>query len=309
MIGSFVTMRYLDAAATREALSISSAIAAMESAFRDDREVPVRVTLGPSLFMSARVGVTTAMKAVSMVPGKPYGIVAVFDAEGACRGLVDGPTLTMLRTAAASGLATRLLARPDARTLAILGSGTVAQDQADAASEVRPIDDIIVWSRNQRTAGDLADRIGGHVVDDPSDAVNAADIVVTATPAAEPLFDPGAVRPGTHINALGAFRPDMVEVPTLTLERARVFVDDLEAAAEEAGDLICAARVPDGTLGDILEGRMRGRVRHDDVTVFKSVGIASQDAAAGAAALDAAERLGLGVLPTAPARSAEQPAR
>lgn len=288
-------MRYLDAEATRAALSMSEAITAMVAAFGDDREVPIRTMLGPSLFMPGRVGTVTAVKAVSTVPGKPYGIVAVFGPDGACLGLVDGPTLTKLRTAAAAGLATRLMARPDARTLTILGAGAVAEDQAAAVTEVRPIDDIVVWSRNPDRAAALAERIGGHTADDPSEAVHAADIVTTATPATTPLFSPSAVRPGTHINALGAFTPEMAEVPSLTLERARVFVEDLEAAAAEAGDLLQARRTPDGTLADLLAGRMRGRFAHDDVTVFKSVGIASQDVAAGAAALEAAERLGLGV--------------
>jgi alanine dehydrogenase len=289
-------MRYLDAVATRAALSMSAAIAAMESAFDDDREVPVRSLLGPSLFMPGRVGATTGLKAVSTVPGKPYGIVAVFGSDGACRGIVDGPTLTMIRTAAAAGLATRLLARPDARTLTILGAGAIAEDQALAVSEVRPIDDIVVWSRTPDRAEALAERVGGHTADDPDEAVHAADVVTTATPSTEPLFAPHAVRPGTHINALGAFTPAMAEIPPLTLERALVFVEDIEAAAVEAGDLLQANRTPDGTLADLLAGRMRGRTGHDDVTVFKSVGIASQDVAAGAAALDAAERLDLGVV-------------
>ncbi|HAX82660.1 MAG TPA: hypothetical protein DCY40_08850, partial [Actinobacteria bacterium] len=101
-------MRYLDAAATRASLGMGEAIAAMELALGDDREVPVRNRLGASLFMAGRVGRDSGVKVVSTVPGKPYGIVAVFDGDGACRGLVDGPTLTAIRTAAGAGLATRL---------------------------------------------------------------------------------------------------------------------------------------------------------------------------------------------------------
>lgn len=288
-------MRYLDARATRHALSMSAAIAAMAAAFGDDREVPVRNLLGPSLFMAGRVGQDTGVKVVSTVPGKPFGIVAVFDADGACRGLVDGPTLTAIRTAAGAGLATRLLARPDARTMAMLGAGAMAYDQVMAVKEVRPILDVLVWSRDPDHAAALAERVDGQVATDPSEAVAAADVVSTATPSRAPLFDPAAVRPGTHLNAVGAFTPEMCEVPPEVARSARVFVDDLAAAAEEAGDLLQAGRAPDGTVGDLLTGRVRGRSGPGDITFFKSVGIASQDVAAGVAALDAAERMGIGV--------------
>ncbi len=289
-------MRYLDAHDTRAALGMSDAITAMERAFGDEREVPVRNLLGPSLFMPGRVGTDTGVKVVSTVPGKPFGVVAIFDADGACRGLVDGPTLTAIRTAAGAGLATRLLARPDARTMAMLGAGAMAFDQVIAVKEVRPILDVLVWSRNPDNAAALAARIGGQVASDPSEAVGAADVVSTATPSRQALFVASAVRPGTHINAVGAFTPQMCEIPADTVRQARVFVDDLEAAAAEAGDLLQAGRRPDGTVGDLLAGRMVGRSDAHQVTFFKSVGIASQDVAAGAAALEAAERLGLGVV-------------
>lgn len=289
-------MRYLDAATTRACLSMSDAIAAMERAFGDDRETPVRNQLGASLFMPGRVASDTGVKVVSTVPGKPFGIVAVFDGDGACRGLVDGPTLTAIRTAAGAGLATRLLARPDARTMAMLGAGAMAFDQIVAIQEVRPILDVLIWSRDPQHAKVLALRVGGHVAADPSEAVSAADVVSTATPSRQPLFAAGAVRPGTHINAVGAFTPEMCEIPAEVVRRARVFVDDIAAAAAEAGDLLQASRQPDGTIADLLAGRETGRVDAEQVTFFKSVGIASQDVAAGVAALVEAERLNLGVV-------------
>lgn len=289
-------MRYLDADATRTALGMGDAIAAMERAFGDEREVPVRNLLGPSLFMAGRVGTDTGVKVVSTVPGKPFGIVAVFGPDGACRGLVDGPTLTAIRTAAGAGLATRLLARPDARTMAMLGAGAMAFDQVVAVREVRPIFDILVWSRDPDHAAALADRVGGTVATDASEAVAAADIVSTATPSRHALFAPSALRPGTHINAVGGFTPEMCEIPAEVVRQARVFVDDVDAAAVEAGDLLQAGRHPDGTVGDLLAGRVTGRFDVHQVTFFKSVGIASQDVAAGAVALDNAERLGLGTI-------------
>lgn len=288
-------MRYLDADATRAALSMSDAIRAMESAFGDDREVPVRTQLGPSLFMSGRVGARTGVKVVSTVPGKPYGVVAVFDGDGACSGLVDGPTLTAIRTAAGAGLATQHLARPDSRTLTMLGSGAMAYDQVMAVREVRPIDDVIVWSRDPAHAAALAERVGATPASHPDAAVSAADIVSTATPATTPLFSAASVQPGTHINAVGAFTPAMCEIPAAVVERAIVLVDDLEAAAEEAGDLLQAGVEPLGTIGDLLGGRVAGRTGPDEVTFFKSVGIASQDVAAAAVALQRADELGLGV--------------
>jgi ornithine cyclodeaminase len=207
---------------------------------------------------------------------------------------VDGPTLTAIRTAAAAGLATRLLARPDAATLAMLGAGAMASDQVVAVMEVRPIRDVLVWSRDPEHAAALAERVGGHAVPTADEAVAAADVVSTATPSRRPLFSPGSLRPGTHINAVGGFTPEMVEIPAEVVRRARVFVDDLAAAAAEAGDLLQASRPPDGTLGDLLAGRVERRATPTEITFFKSVGIASQDVAAGVAALAAAERSGLG---------------
>jgi alanine dehydrogenase len=288
-------MRYLDAVATRAALSMSDAIHAMESAFGDDVEVPVRNQLGSSLFMSGRVGQQTGVKVVSTVPGKPFGVVAVFDEEGACSGLVDGPTLTAIRTAAGAGLATRLLARPDSRTMAMLGAGAMAFDQVMAVKEVRPIVDVFVWSRDPSHAADLAQRVEGIAVTEAADAVAAADVVSTATPSQIPLFEASVVRPGTHINAVGAFTPAMCEIPSEIVRAAMVIVDDLGAAAEEAGDLLQAGKDPDGTVSDLLAGRHRGRSGVSEITFFKSVGIASQDVAAGVAALDRAAELGLGI--------------
>ncbi|HEX9642847.1 MAG TPA: ornithine cyclodeaminase family protein [Acidimicrobiia bacterium] len=288
-------MLYLDADATRAALSMSAAIEAMVPAFSDDRETPLRNLLGVSLFMSGRVGTSTGVKVVSTVPGKPFGVLAVFDGEGACRGLIHGPTLTAIRTAAGAGLATRYLARPDSRTMAMLGAGAMAYDQVMAVKEVRPILDVLVWSRDPSNAEMLAERIGGTAVDDPADAVSEADVVSTATPSRDPLFAADAVRQGTHINAVGAFTPEMCEIPPEIVRAARVVVDDAEAALAEAGDLLQAGVDPSTTMADLLHGREKGRTTDDEITLFKSVGIASQDVAAGMTAIEAAEAKGLGV--------------
>ena len=294
MISRFPTVRYLDADATRAALSMSDAIGAMEIAFGDDVETPMRSLLGPSLFMPGRVGDQTGVKVVSTVPGKPFGIVAVFDNEGACAGLVDGPTLTAIRTAAGAGLATRMLARPDSRTLAMLGAGAMAYDQVMAIREVRPIGEVLVWSRDRTNAEALAARVEGSAVSRTDEAVSVADVISTATPARTPLFEAAAIKPGTHINAVGAFAPDMCEIPPVVVREAIAIVDDLEAAAAEAGDLLRAGKTPDGTVADLLAGRHRGRSGPGEITFFKSVGVAGQDVAAAAMALKKAGELGIG---------------
>lgn len=285
-------MRYLDASATRRALPMADAIDAMEDAFSGESETPLRTLVGPSLVMPGTLDDLMAIKVVSIVPGNPAGLVVVFGRDGSPLGLVDGPTLTAIRTGAGSGLATRLLARDDAKTLAMIGSGAMAFDQIEAVRAVRDIRKILVWSRTPENARALADRVGGEAATDVDIAVRMADIVSCATPATEPLFSDASVRPGTHVNAVGAFTPEMAELDGKLLRRAYVVVDDREAAAAEAGDLIRAGRDPDATMRDLLAGT-RPQIG-EDVTVFKSVGIAAQDVAAAVRALDNADREGIG---------------
>lgn len=285
-------MRYLDAAATRAALSMPAAIEAMEHAFSGEAEAPLRTLVGPSLVMPGRLDDTMAVKVVSVVPGNPVGLVVVFGSDGSPLGIVDGPTLTAIRTGAVCGLATKLLAPESVSTMAMLGAGVMAFDQVEAIRAVRPISRILVWSRTAERARDLADRVGGEVVTDPNEAVAAADVVSCATPATDPLFHAAAVRPGTHVNAVGAFTPEMVELPADLVRRAYVVVDDIDAAAAEAGDLIQAGKQPNATLRQVLAGDHP--VVNAEVTVFKSVGIAAQDVAAARRALAEAEAAGLG---------------
>lgn len=287
-------MRILDAAASRHALPMSDAIEAMVQAFSGVAETPLRSIVGPSLVMPGTLDGLMAVKVVSIVPGNPVGLVVVFDDEGTPLGVVDGPTITAIRTGAGSGLATKLLAREDAKTLAMFGSGAMAFDQVEAVKAVRPIERVLVWSRNIDNARKLADKVGGEAVDDADAAVGQADIVSCATPSTEPLFDPRSVRPGTHVNAVGAFTPEMAELAPGLVERAYIVVDDVDAAAAEAGDLIRADREPNATLRDLLDGH--APPIREDVTVFKSVGVAAQDVAAAGRALANAERDGTGLV-------------
>jgi ornithine cyclodeaminase/alanine dehydrogenase-like protein (mu-crystallin family) len=286
-------MRVLDATTTRQALPMVDAIQAMEHAFSGETEAPLRSLVGPSLVMPGVLDDLMAVKVVSIVPGNPAGLVVVFGADGSPLGVVDGPTITAIRTGAGSGLATRVLARDGASTLAMLGSGAMAFDQVEAVRAVRPIQEVFVWSRTLENARAFAERVGGEAAADADEAVRQADIVSCATPARTPLFSEDSVRSGTHINAVGAFTPEMTELAADLLERAYVVVDDIEAAASEAGDLIQADRQPNTTLRDLLAGK-HPQIG-EDVTVFKSVGVAAQDVAAAGRALANAERDGIGL--------------
>lgn len=286
-------MRFLNADETRQALPMASAISAMVDAFGPDRELPLRQLVGSSMFMPGRVGAISGIKVVSVVSGHPAGIVTVFDGDGQPTGSVDGATLTAIRTAAGAGLASRILAPYDASTLAMLGAGAMAMDQIAAMRDVRRIDMVIVWSRSSERAHTLADLVGGTVASTADEAVASADIITTATPSTTPLFVHDALRDNVHINAIGAYTPRMVEIPKQTVRQAFRVVDDREAARAEAGDLLQADVEPDAELGDLLGKPWR---RTHAITMFKSVGIASQDIAAAAAALTNAERLGIGTV-------------
>ena len=287
-------MRYLNSADTREALPMGDAIKAMQHAFSGETEAPLRSLLGHSLVMPGRLDGIIAVKVVSTVPGNPAGLVVVFGPEGEPLGLVHGPTLTAIRTGAVCGLATAMLAPPEAETMAMLGAGAMSYDQIAAVRAVRPINRVLVWSRDKTNARFVADMVGGEPVADSNEAVTQADVISCATPATQPLFSASSVGEMTHVNAVGAFTPEMVELPPELLERAYVVVDDLEAAAAEAGDLIQAGRAPNTTLRELLADS--NAQIGEDVTVFKSVGIAAQDVAAAHLALLNADRNGIGTL-------------
>lgn len=287
-------MRYLNAADTRAALPMADAIEAMEHAFSGASESPLRMQVANSLVMPGQLDEIMAVKVISTVPGNPTGLVVVFDEEGSPLGLVDGPTLTAIRTGAASGLATALLASGGASTLAMLGAGAMAFDQVEGVRSVRPIERVLVWSRSAVRARTLAGLIGAEVEAYADNAVAQADVVSCATPATAPLFDASQVQPGTHVNAVGAFTPMMAELAPALLERAYVVVDDIAAAAAEAGDLIQAGRDPNTDLRTLLAGTHPSI--GEDVTVFKSVGVAAQDVAAAHRALANAADAGIGTL-------------
>jgi ornithine cyclodeaminase len=286
-------MRYLNASDTRQALSMADAIKAMQHAFSGIAEAPLRSQVGQSLVMPGRLDDVMAVKVVSTVPGNPAGLVVVFGPDGSPTGLVHGPTLTAIRTGAVCALATAMMAPSDVSTMAMLGAGAMSFDQIAGVRAVRSIERVLVWSRDRSNARLVADLVGGAAVEDPNEAVAQADVISCATPSRQPLFSDSVVKEIAHVNAIGAFTPEMVELPAELLKRAYVVVDDVEAAAAEAGDLIQAGREPDTTLRELLADTAPEIT--EDVTVFKSVGIAAQDVAAAHLALANAEHLSLGM--------------
>jgi alanine dehydrogenase len=214
------------------------------------------------------------------------------------RAMIDGPALTLRRTAAASALAASYLAGTDAETLLMVGTGALAPHLIAAHATTRPIRTVLIWGRDPRKAADLAgrlDRPGLSVAatTDLGGAVGAAQIVSCATLARTPLIRGEWLRPGVHLDLVGGFTPAMREADDACIAGATVFVDTREAAMAEAGDitqpLAAGILTPDGIAGDLFDlsrGSHAGRGRDDEITVFKSVGTALEDLAAAALLID-----------------------
>jgi ornithine cyclodeaminase/alanine dehydrogenase-like protein (mu-crystallin family) len=223
------------------------------------------------------------------------GFVLLFAAEaGRPLAILDASPITAIRTAAVSGVATRLLARPDAGDLALLGAGTQARSHLEAMRAVRPLRRVRVWSHTaesaRRFAAEESERRGLPVeaVPTPEAAVAGADLVCTVSAAREPIVEGRWLAPGCHLNVVGASTPSTREVDGETIRRARLFVDRLESAWNEAGDLLIPLRQGEvdpscvaGELGEVVLGRLEGRRNAEEVTLFKSLGLGVEDAAAG----------------------------
>ena len=235
------------------------------------------------------------VKVVTVFPGNlgtPYeshqGAVLVHETEnGRLLAIVDAGAITEIRTAAVSGVATRALARSEARTLAILGAGTQARVHLEAMRAVRDIREVRVWSRTPAHARAFAERHRVHQAATAREAVAGADIVCTVTGAEAPILEGAWLQPGAHVNAVGASRPPAREVDSAAVAMARLFVDRRESALNEADDIripIREGRIREdhiaGELGELLLGRVPGRTRADEITLFKSLGLAVEDLAA-----------------------------
>jgi ornithine cyclodeaminase/alanine dehydrogenase-like protein (mu-crystallin family) len=233
------------------------------------------------------------------------GLVTILDPEtGAPAGLCDGGPLTAWRTGATSGAATDLLALPESRIGAVFGSGAQARTQLLAIDAVRDLNEIRVFGLEPDAVAamiaELSDRTRAELVraSDPRAAVVDADVICTATSSSVPVFDGKHLKPGAHVNAIGTYTLDRRELDLETLRRARVFVDLVDAALEEAGELVHAAAegVTDPAewteIGDLAAGRAAGRRDPAEITVFKTVGHAVQDAVTASLLLEAARRTG-----------------
>jgi ornithine cyclodeaminase/alanine dehydrogenase-like protein (mu-crystallin family) len=253
--------------------------------------------------MPGMLGRTVAgVKVITVVPENHLhgeeshqGMVLLFEQErGRPLAMLDASSVTAIRTAAASAVATRALARADAGDLAILGSGVQARTHLDAMRAVRTVRRVRVWSRRPESARRFAEReeerTGLAVEPMPSarEAVDGADVICTVTAAREPVLFGEWISPGAHVNAAGACTPNARELDGPAVARSRLFTDRRESLLAESGDFLLAraeGEVADdhilGEIGEVLEGKIPGRRADGEITLFKSLGIAVEDLAAG----------------------------
>lgn len=304
-------MRVIEAAAVHGALPYGKLIDHLRAAFRIGGEVPLRShyhidtpnspTGGTLLLMPAwQTGRHIGVKAVSVFPdnakvGLPsvIGAYLLFDANtGAPKAVIDGVALTLRRTGCASALAASYLARKDAQHFLMVGAGSLAPHLIRAHYAARRFKRIEIWNRNRARAEAVAEKLTDlnaviAVADDLETAVRAADVISCATLSREPLVRGDWLRPGTHVDLVGGFTPEMREADDATLQRGAVYVDSRAGALKEAGDLVQPIKhglvKPEDVRGDLFElCRADTFARQDDrqITVFKSVGLALEDLAA-----------------------------
>lgn len=288
---------FIDEEAVREALRMEDLIPAMRRALADlsagRAQQPLRTVVSVAdhqgFFgaMPAYSGGALGAKLVAFYPRNRdapthHALIALFRPEtGEPFVVMDGRLITEMRTAAVSAVATDTLARADASTLAILGSGVQARSHVAALRLVRRFSDVRVWS--PRNAEAFAERFGLRAAHSAEEAVRGADVVVVATASRTPVLFGEWLSPGTHINAVGAVRPHWRELDDETLRRSQIYVESREAAWRESGDVIAAGEM--GTkihaeIGEALAGTQKGRASSKDITLFKSVGVGVEDVAA-----------------------------
>ena len=282
----------LDEAEVRRRLRMEDLIPAMEGALADfsaGRVVqPVRQMLSvekPGGFfaaMPAYTGAVLGAKLVTYFPGNRgvthHAMILLFRPEtGEPLVTMDGRLITEMRTAAVSAVATRHLAREGASVLGIIGAGVQARSHLEALRLVRPCRDVRVWSPT--SAGAFARELGVTAASSAEAAVRGADVVVVATSSRVPVLRGAWLSPGTHVNAVGACRPDWRELDDELLREGRLFVDSRAAATIESGDVIAAGAV-EAEIGEVVAGRHPGRRASEAITVFKSVGLAVEDVVA-----------------------------
>lgn len=282
-------MMFLDEKRVRGLLRMEELIPAMVGAMRDlsagKVEQPLRLVLpvtehGGFFGVMPAYGGTLGAKLVTFYPnnqGLPthHAMIVLFRPEtGEPLVTMDGRLITEMRTAAVSAVATDLLARPEVDVLAILGSGVQAQSHLDALRIVRKFRDVRVWS--PRHGNEFARKFRVSAAASAEDAVRGADVVVVATSATTPILKGAWLSPGAHINAVGATRPDWRELDDDALGKARIYVESREAATKESGDIIAAGKIL-AELGEVLAVSKPGRESEEEITLYKSVGVAVED--------------------------------
>lgn len=319
-------LRVLTAQDVKQALSMPETIDVMEEAFIDlyqgGATVPIRTAMGipnsenASLFMPVHLSSTKQLgvKVVTIFPENPKQqlptIQALFFLMDATNGvplaIMNGEYLTMLRTGAASGLATKLLAQKEASVLGIVGAGAQAETQLEAVCHVRPIEKILLLSQTVAESEQFIKRMGQRIptkveIVESSSAMQNADVICTATSALNPVLNPQDIKPGCHINGIGSYKPNMCEVPHEVTAQAKVVVDNMEGCLKEAGDLIqpiekglLTKEDIHGELGALAAGKIAGRTSPNEITFFKSVGNAVQDLATAGKVMEKALKLNLG---------------
>jgi ornithine cyclodeaminase/alanine dehydrogenase-like protein (mu-crystallin family) len=303
-------MRLVDATALSRLLPIAAAIAAIEEGFRAPQrpEMPQRSALavgtGSLLVMPAVAGRAAGVKLVTVDPANPGrglplvgGVYVLFDAETLQpRAVIDGPALTAVRTSAVSALVTRHLARPESRRLLLVGAGVQARAHLHAIRAVLEIEEVLVAGRDPGRVAALvgeARELGvAAAAASPVDTPRA-EVICLCTTSDVPVLDGSQVAPGTHVNAVGAYRPNARETDDALVRQARIVVEDRVAALAEAGDLRIpidrGVIGPDAVVADLWElvGGARVRRSDEDVTLFKSVGLGYEDLLVASAALAA----------------------
>lgn len=239
---------------------------------------------------------TLGAKFLSFFPGNAtvrkqttHGLVALFDPhEGSVIAILDGGAITALRTAAASALATQILSQPGARTLGVFGTGALVACHVTAIAAIRPIDAVYIWGRApekvERVAAEITEASGLPAFPANAEEAAGADVICTLTASATPILRGEWLRPGCHVNLVGASSPDSREIDSAGMSRSRLFVDARAAALKEAGDLLIPigeGKIGSnhilGEIGQVIQCDVPGRVSPDDITVYKSVGHIMQD--------------------------------
>jgi ornithine cyclodeaminase len=317
--GDGMNVRILTANEVKDALPMPKAIEAMKHAFGEysagKTTVPLRGRLdsdnGITLLMPVHLheSQNMAVKIVSIYPDNPKlnlptisaTVIALNPLTGIPLAIMEGTSLTAIRTGAAGGLAAQLLSREDSHSAALFGAGVQARTQLQAVLAVRDIQRVYLYDISESNAQKLAEEVGTwpnppevFIVSSPNEAVQNADIVIAATTSSTPVFDGHDLKAGTHITGRGSFSPDSQEIDAVTVQRSTIVVDSREACLEEAGDLIIPKATIDAEIGEIINGAKPGRRSQEEITFFKTVGVAVQDAVAAAAVLAEAEAKNLG---------------